>query len=101
MLSGCGHAGIVNIVKQAKKVSGGVDIAAVIGGFHLLQAPGERTEQTIQALTAQAPGMSLIAPMHCTGLRPSARMAEAYGDAFRELHAGDAVTFTATGPGGC
>jgi len=101
VLSGCGHAGIVNIVKQAKKVSGGADITAVIGGFHLLQAPGERTEQTIQALTALAPGMSLIAPMHCTVLRPSARMAEAYGDAFRELHAGDAVTFTATSPGGC
>jgi 7,8-dihydropterin-6-yl-methyl-4-(beta-D-ribofuranosyl)aminobenzene 5'-phosphate synthase len=99
VLSGCGHAGIVNIVKQAKRVSGGAEIAGIIGGFHLLQAPNERTEQTIRALMELAPGMSLIAPMHCTGLRPSARMAEAYGDAFRELHAGDEVIFTATGAG--
>ena len=99
VLSGCGHAGIVNIVKQAKKVSGGAEIAGVIGGFHLLQAPRERTEQTIEALTALAPAMSLIAPMHCTGLKPSALIAEAYGDTFKELHAGDEVTFTATGPG--
>jgi 7,8-dihydropterin-6-yl-methyl-4-(beta-D-ribofuranosyl)aminobenzene 5'-phosphate synthase len=62
VLSGCSHAGIVNIVKQAKHISGG--------------AP-------------------FIAPMHCTGLIPTARLAEAYPGAFRELHVGDEATFKA------
>ncbi|MBN1856025.1 MAG: MBL fold metallo-hydrolase [Dehalococcoidia bacterium] len=95
VLSGCGHAGIVNIVTQCTRLSGGQSVAGIIGGFHLLQAPIERTDQTIQSFRKHAPGLSFIAPMHCTGLRPSARMAEAYGEAFRELHAGDSVTFTA------
>ncbi|MCK5586120.1 MBL fold metallo-hydrolase, partial [Candidatus Bipolaricaulota bacterium] len=95
ILSGCGHAGIVNIVKQSVRISGGQNVAGIIGGFHLLQAPIERTDQTIQAFKELAPALSCVAPMHCTGLRPSARMAEVYGEAFRELHAGDIVTFSA------
>ncbi len=96
VLSGCSHAGIVNIVKQAKRISGGAPVAAVVGGFHLLQATPERTAQTIAALKEVAPEMSVIAPMHCTGLMPSARLAEAYPKAFRELHVGDEATFEAT-----
>jgi len=97
VLSGCSHAGIVNIVKQAKCIVSGVPIAAVAGGFHLLQATPQRTAQTIAALKELAPELSFIAPMHCTGLVPGARMAEAYPGAFRELHVGDAVTFAAKG----
>ena len=95
VLSGCGHAGIVNIVKKAKILAGNDDIAAIIGGFHLLQATLERTEWTIAAFRETAPNLSVIAPMHCTGLQPSAKMAAAYGDSFRELHAGDALSFSA------
>ncbi len=95
LLSGCGHAGIVNIAKQARSVSGGLEIAAILGGFHLLQARAERHEQTVQAFREIAPRLQLIAPMHCTGLQASALMARAFPEAFRELHAGDRVTFVA------
>jgi len=95
VLSGCSHAGIVNIVKQARRLGGGVPVAAIVGGFHLLQATAERTERTIVALRQLAPGLSLIAPMHCTGLLPSARIAQAFPGEFRELHVGDRVTFEA------
>ncbi|MCK5212596.1 MAG: MBL fold metallo-hydrolase [Dehalococcoidia bacterium] len=95
VLSGCGHAGIVNIVKKAKTIVSDGDIAAIIGGFHLLQATPERTELTISAFKELAPALSVMAPMHCTGLRPSAMMAASFGDAFRELHVGDTVTFPA------
>lgn len=95
VLSGCGHAGVVNIVKKAKSLAGGDEIAAIIGGFHLLQATLERTEWTIAAFRDIAPKLSVMAPMHCTGLQPSAMMAAAYGDSFRELHAGDTLSFSA------
>jgi len=97
VLSGCSHAGIVNIVKQARRIARGAPIAGVAGGFHLLQATPARTAQTIAALKELAPELSFIAPMHCTGLVPSARLAEAYPEAFRELHVGDEVTFTSIG----
>src|SRR5262245_40348640 len=35
VLSGCGHAGIVNTVRYAQKLTGERRIAAIIGGFHL------------------------------------------------------------------
>jgi 7,8-dihydropterin-6-yl-methyl-4-(beta-D-ribofuranosyl)aminobenzene 5'-phosphate synthase len=93
VLAGCSHAGIVNIVKQAAQIGGQTPVAAVAGGFHLLQASSDRTARTIAALKQVAPSLSFIAPMHCTGLVPSAMMAEAYRGAFRELHVGDEVTF--------
>ncbi len=95
VLSGCGHAGIVNIVKQSRSLAGDDTITAIIGGFHLLQAPLTRTEQTIAAFKEFAPDLRVLAPMHCTGLRSSAMMASAFGNAFRELHAGDKVVFAA------
>ena len=35
VLTGCGRAGIVNIVRHVQRVTGEERIAAVIGGFHL------------------------------------------------------------------
>ena len=35
ILSGCGHAGIVNTVRYARNLTGQMTVAAIIGGFHL------------------------------------------------------------------
>ena len=35
VLTGCGHAGIVNIVRYARRLTGIDTVAAVVGGFHL------------------------------------------------------------------
>ena len=35
MLTGCGHAGNVNIVRHAKRLTGIDQLYAVLGGFHL------------------------------------------------------------------
>ena len=35
VLTGCGHAGIVNIVRYARRLTGIETVAAVVGGFHL------------------------------------------------------------------
>ena len=35
VLSGCGHAGIVNTVRYARRLTGQDAVAAVVGGFHL------------------------------------------------------------------
>ena len=35
ILTGCGHAGVVNTINYAKKITGVSRIYAIIGGFHL------------------------------------------------------------------
>lgn len=62
---GCGHAGLINTLEQARRQNDGMPVRAVIGGFHLLNADRRRLEQTIEALRRIAP--ELIIPCHCTG----------------------------------
>ena len=58
MLSGCGHAGIVNTVRYARRLTGEDAIAAVIGGFHLSGPMFEPViEPTVEAFADLAPGL--------------------------------------------
>ncbi len=65
VLSGCAHAGIVNTVKQAQKVSGIEKIHAVLGGFHLINAKPEIIQKTVADIKALKP--EYVVPTHCTG----------------------------------
>ena len=81
VLTGCGHAGIVNIVRFAKKLTGIDAVAAIVGGFHLgapLFAP--IVPETVEALSAFTPGM--IVPGHCTGFDAARAISLAMPEAF-------------------
>ena len=65
VLASCAHAGIVNTVRHAQKMSGINKVHAVIGGFHLVGAPVPKIEKTIADIKAINP--DYIVPMHCTG----------------------------------
>jgi len=81
VLSGCGHSGIVNIVRYAKKVTGMDRLYAVIGGFHLTGGLFEPIiSQTIAALEAERP--QVVIPAHCTGWRAATQLAARLPDAF-------------------
>jgi len=81
VLTGCGHAGAVNIARSAMRLCGVDHLYALLGGFHLTGAAFEPIiEPTIAALTAMAPG--LIVPAHCTGWKAQHRLAAALPDAF-------------------
>jgi 7,8-dihydropterin-6-yl-methyl-4-(beta-D-ribofuranosyl)aminobenzene 5'-phosphate synthase len=80
VLSGCGHAGIVNTVRHARKLTGNDAVAAIIGGFHLSGPMFESIiEPTIDALAELSP--SLLVPAHCTGWRAVHRLATRLPDA--------------------
>ncbi len=66
ILTGCGHAGIINTIKYAKKVTGVRKIYSVIGGFHL---SGEGYEESIPLTIAELKRVNprFIVPCHCTG----------------------------------
>jgi 7,8-dihydropterin-6-yl-methyl-4-(beta-D-ribofuranosyl)aminobenzene 5'-phosphate synthase len=81
VLSGCGHAGIVNIVRHAMRLTGVPQLHAVIGGFHLGGPAFEPIiAPTVLALTELAPAM--VVPGHCTGWRAQHTLAAALPDAW-------------------
>lgn len=66
VLTGCGHAGIVNIVRYAQKLTGVNEVHAVLGGFHLSGPVFEPIiPNVVSALGEFSP--NVIVPAHCTG----------------------------------
>ncbi|GCE29781.1 MBL fold metallo-hydrolase [Dictyobacter alpinus] len=87
ILTGCGHSGIVNIVRYAQKITGIEKIYAILGGFHLAgMTPEPIIQQTCDALAAFAP--EVIVPTHCTGYRAIHRLANRLPHAFIQSSVG-------------
>jgi 7,8-dihydropterin-6-yl-methyl-4-(beta-D-ribofuranosyl)aminobenzene 5'-phosphate synthase len=81
VLTGCGHAGIVNTVRHVRRLTGHDTVAAVVGGFHLSGPMFEPIiEPTVEAFAELAP--ALLAPAHCTGWKAVHRLAASFPDAF-------------------
>jgi 7,8-dihydropterin-6-yl-methyl-4-(beta-D-ribofuranosyl)aminobenzene 5'-phosphate synthase len=81
VITGCGHSGIVNIVRYAGKLTGVERVYAVIGGFHLNGPLFEPIiPATCRALMEMVP--AVIVPAHCTGWRATHALASAFPDAF-------------------
>ena len=92
VLTGCGHAGIVNIVRYAKSLTGVDTVHAVMGGFHLngpLFAPV--VPPTCEALAQLSP--NYIVPAHCTDWHATAALAQALPDAFIKNAVGSRYDF--------
>ena len=66
VITSCGHAGVINSVRQVQKLSGVEKVHAIVGGFHLAPAPDEIVARTVGAFKAIDP--DYILPAHCTGL---------------------------------
>jgi 7,8-dihydropterin-6-yl-methyl-4-(beta-D-ribofuranosyl)aminobenzene 5'-phosphate synthase len=67
VISSCGHAGIINSVRQIQKSTGIEKVHAVVGGWHLAPYPDDIIAKTVQALKEINP--DYLIPMHCTGFR--------------------------------
>jgi 7,8-dihydropterin-6-yl-methyl-4-(beta-D-ribofuranosyl)aminobenzene 5'-phosphate synthase len=65
VISSCGHAGLLNSIRQAQVVSGVRKVHAAVGGFHLSPAPEAYIAQTVKALREIDP--DYVIPMHCSG----------------------------------
>ena len=81
VVTGCGHAGVVNIVRYAQALTGISEVHAVIGGFHL---GGEAFDAIIPATCSALTeiGPDWISPAHCTGWRAVHALAAAMPEAF-------------------
>lgn len=91
IISGCSHAGIVNIMKQAKRITGVEEIIGVIGGFHLRVANEEQLSKTVDELDAA----ETVCAGHCTGFEAMKSISDRMGERFTLLQCGTVIEFAA------
>jgi 7,8-dihydropterin-6-yl-methyl-4-(beta-D-ribofuranosyl)aminobenzene 5'-phosphate synthase len=90
IITGCSHAGIVNIVRHCIKLFGEKRICGIIGGFHLLHAAEERIQKTVEELFIHDP--QWIAAGHCTGFKAQVALYQTFQERFRPLQTGMTLT---------
>jgi 7,8-dihydropterin-6-yl-methyl-4-(beta-D-ribofuranosyl)aminobenzene 5'-phosphate synthase len=74
VISGCAHAGIINTLNYAKRITLVDNIYAVIGGFHLAGKEAEtRIQQSVEEIQRINP--AIVVAAHCTGWRAKCKMA--------------------------
>lgn len=86
IITGCSHAGIVNIVNHAKNITGVSKVEAIIGGLHLVDAADDVINRTVEELDNM--NVSWISAGHCTGFKAQAKIYLAFGERFSPLHTG-------------
>lgn len=77
LVTGCGHPGVVEMVTAAKKELG-INVTAVVGGLHLMNASEAQLEKI--ASTLKEMGIQQICPTHCTGDRSIAFFKSSFGE---------------------
>jgi len=91
VVAGCAHAGIINTLKYAQKITGKSKVYAVLGGFHLWGAENNRIQATVDEL--EKLDLKFVAPCHCTGKKAIKKIAETLGDLYHPLRMGDTIEF--------
>ncbi|WP_297552256.1 MBL fold metallo-hydrolase [Thermococcus sp.] len=84
VITGCGHSGVINIVRHAEKVSG-KPVKALIGGLHLVGAKEELLEDVLKNVKAR------LYAGHCTGLESFAYLRCRLGNRVEPLHVGKVI----------
>ena len=93
LVSGCSHAGIVNVVRKAEEIVGG-PIDAVVAGFHLMNpASGDVEDPATVAAVAEflAARPTRYFTFHCTGLAAYGILRDALGERIGYLCTGSSV----------
>lgn len=94
ILTGCGHSGIVNILRHVRRLTGEDRVHAVVGGFHL---SGPAYEPLIAPTCAALREFAIdhLVPSHCTGWRATHAIAAAFPEAFVPNSVGTRLEFAA------
>lgn len=102
VVTGCSHSGIVNITRHARgfyygtsdEARGSGDlppVAAIIGGFHLIESGPERIRRTVDDLETERVGH--IFGGHCTGFPAQVALSQRFEERFTPLRSGDRYRF--------
>lgn len=88
VVTGCGHSGVINIVRHAENVSG-KPVKVLLGGLHLAGAKEELLEDVANNVSAK------LYAGHCTGLESFAYLRCRLGERVEPLHVGKVIELQA------
>ncbi|MBN2305699.1 MAG: MBL fold metallo-hydrolase [Anaerolineae bacterium] len=91
VLFGCGHAGLLNILKHVKRTFRR-EIITVVGGMHLISATEDDLRRAIVTLKTNF-GTPDVYPCHCTGETAYVALARAFSDKTHPCPAGTLLTY--------
>ena len=92
VLTACGHAGVVNTVRYARRLTGEDRVHAMVGGFHLNGPLFEPIiASTCDALAELDP--DYLVPTHCTGWRAIHALAARFPNAYLQASVGTRFKF--------
>jgi 7,8-dihydropterin-6-yl-methyl-4-(beta-D-ribofuranosyl)aminobenzene 5'-phosphate synthase len=92
IVSGCSHAGAVNVLRNAQRLTGRQAIAGFVGGFHLSGAIfAPIVEPTIREFAAL--GVGRVVPGHCTGWKAQHLLSRAMPEAYVQPSVGTVLRF--------
>jgi 7,8-dihydropterin-6-yl-methyl-4-(beta-D-ribofuranosyl)aminobenzene 5'-phosphate synthase len=92
VLSSCSHAGVINVLKHARRLTGIDKIHAFVGGLHLTGGLFEPIiPRTLSELARIAP--DVIVPGHCTGWRATHELARQLPAAYIQPSVGTRLQF--------
>jgi 7,8-dihydropterin-6-yl-methyl-4-(beta-D-ribofuranosyl)aminobenzene 5'-phosphate synthase len=93
VMSSCSHSGVINVLRNARRLTGIDRLHAFIGGCHLTGAIMEpvipRTLEEIRGLT-----LDWIIPGHCTGWKAMHELARLFPNSFVQSSVGTSLRFS-------
>jgi 7,8-dihydropterin-6-yl-methyl-4-(beta-D-ribofuranosyl)aminobenzene 5'-phosphate synthase len=92
VVSSCSHAGAINVIRHAQRITGIDRINAFVGGLHLTGGLFERIiPRTVDELVKIAP--TYVVPGHCTGWKAAHEVARRLPDAYIQPSVGTRLRF--------
>ncbi len=94
VLSACSHAGVINVLRHARRLTGVEPVYGFVGGLHLSGGLFEAIiPRTLDELAGIGP--AVVVPGHCTGWRATHLLAAKLPEAYVQTSVGTRLLFTA------
>ena len=92
VMSSCSHSGVINVLRNARRLTGADKLHAFVGGCHLT---GAIMEPLIPRTMDELSGLSFdyIVPGHCTGWKATHDLARRFPTAFIQSSVGTTLRF--------
>ncbi len=94
LITGCAHPGILNMVREVKKIFG-INVSMIWGGFHMKDFSEDKVKGLINNLKEE--GVKKFAPCHCTGESQIALFEKICRDDFIKTGSGREIIFSCKG----
>lgn len=92
VLSSCSHAGVINVLRNAQRLTGVQGLHGFLGGLHLTGGLFEPIiPPTVEELVRM--GLRVVVPSHCTGWKATHEIARRLPEAYVQPSVGTTVEF--------